>query len=87
MTTLTQLLIKIDPDSKGILTPTILENIDMWLSWWERDALAHLKWVQKKGLDSAAAMGRLHQIQEIRVGLTDKQSLDVPDSSKEVDEK
>ena len=82
MTTLAQLLIKIDPDSKGVLTPTILITVDIWLSWWERNALDHLKWVQKKGLDSAAAMGRLHQIQEIRVGLTDKQSLDVPDSIK-----
>lgn len=78
MTTLVELLLSKDSGSEGLLTPTILETVDMWLSWWERDALEHLKWCQNKHIDNAAAMGRLHQIQEIRRGLTDKETTDTP---------
>ena len=52
-----------------------------WLEWWERDALEHVKWCQNKKMSTDAAMGRLHQIQEIRRGLTDKQFIDTPDAS------
>ena len=80
MTTLVQLLLEADKGPEGLLTPSILEITDKWLSWWERDALEHLKWVQSKRMDTAAAMGRLHQIQEIRRGLTDKETIDTPEA-------
>ena len=79
MTTLVQLLIEKGPE--GLITPTILETIDLWLSWWERDALDHVKWCQNKKIDTGPAMGRYHQIQEIRRGLTDKQSIDTPEKT------
>jgi hypothetical protein len=78
MTTLVQLLLEKDKGSEGLLAPSILETVDTWLSWWERDALEHVKWCQNKKISDIAAMGRLHQIQEIRRGLTDKQSTDSP---------
>lgn len=81
MTTLIELLLKADQGS-GLLAPTILETVDTWLSWWERDALEHLKWAQSRHMNTDAAMGRLHQIQEIRRGLTDKQSIDTPEASR-----
>lgn len=78
MTTLVELLLQKDQGSEGILTPSILAIVDLWLSWWERDALEHVKWCQNKKISTDAAMGRLHQIQEIRRGLTDKQNTDTP---------
>jgi hypothetical protein len=79
MTTLTELLLEADHGSEGLLSVRILEIIDLWLSWWERDALDHVKWCQNKRISTDAAMGRLHQIQEIRQGLTDKESIDTPE--------
>ena len=80
MTTLIELLLSKDQGREGLLAPTILETVDMWLGWWERDALDHVKWCQNHRIATDAAMGRYHQIQEIRRGLTDKQFIDTPTS-------
>lgn len=81
MTTLAELLCEADKGSEGLLSVRVLEIVDMWLSWWERDALDHVKWCQKRKISAFAALGRYHQIQEIRQGLTDKQFVDVPNQT------